>query len=124
MWIKAWIIIILKTITKVTDKHAPLEKISNSQKKIPKKPGISNFCLLVSIKKRRKLVKSHFLSKDPDKIKQYKIYYNKLNKLKERTKKNYFTAKFNLNKNNIKATWGLIGKLINSKKNSTNSINQ
>ena len=72
---------------------------------------------------RHKLFKSHFLSKDPDKIKQYKIYNNKLNKLKEQAKKNYFTAQFNLNKHNIKATWGLIGMLINRKKNPISSIN-
>ena len=114
---------ILKALTKITDKHAPLKKISNSQKRLLKKSWISK-CLLVSIKKRHKLFKSHFLSKDPEKIKQYLIYNNKLNKLKERAKKNYFTAKFNLNKNNIKATWGLIGMLINMKKNSSTSINQ
>ena len=107
---------ILKALTKITDKHAPLKKISNSQKRLLKKPWISK-CLLVSIKKRHELFKSHFLSKDPEKIKQYKIYNNKLNKVKEKAKKNYFTAKFNLNKNNIKATWGLIGMLINRKKN-------
>ena len=114
---------ILKALTMITDKHAPLKKISNSEKRLLKNPSISK-CLFVSIKKRHKLLKSHFLSKDPDKIKQYKIYNNKPNKLKEQAKKNYFTAKFNLNKNNIKATWGLIGMLINGKKNSSTSINQ
>ena len=33
-------------------------------------------------------------------------------------------AQFNLNKHNIKATWGLIGMLINRKKNSSASIKQ
>ena len=33
-------------------------------------------------------------------------------------------AQFNLNKHNIKAIWGLIGMLINRKKNSSASINQ
>ena len=107
---------ILKALTKITDKYVPLKKISNSQKRLLKKPWISK-CLLVSIKKRHKLFKSHLLSKDPDKIKQYKIYNNKLKKLKDQAKKNYFTAPFNLNKHNIKATWGLIGMLINRKKN-------
>ena len=69
-------------------KHAPLNKISNSQKRLLKKPWISK-CLLVSIKKRHKLFKSHFLCKDPDKIKQYKTYNNKLNKIKEQAKKTY-----------------------------------
>ena len=107
---------IFKALTKITDKYAPLKKISNSQKRLLKKTWISK-CLLVSIKKRHKLFKSHLLSKDPDKIKQYKTYNNKLNKLKDQAKKNYFTAQFNLNKHNIKATWGLIGMLMNRKKN-------
>ena len=106
---------ILKALTKITDKYAPLKRISNSQKRLLKKPWISK-CLLVSIKKRHKLFKSHFLCKDPDKIKQYKTCNNKLNKIKEQAKKNYFMAQFNLNKHNIKATWGLIGMLINRKK--------
>ena len=80
--------------------------------------------MLVSIKKRHKLFKSHFLCKDPDKIKQCKTYNNKLNKIKEQAKKGYFMAQFNLNKHNIKATWGLIGMLINRKKNSSASIKQ
>ena len=43
---------------------------------------------------------------------------------KEQANKNYFTAKFNLTKTNIKATSGLIGMFINRKKKSRNSINQ
>ena len=65
------------------------------------------------------MFKSYFLSRDPEKVNQYKRYNNKLNKLKELAKKNYFIAQFNLYKQNTKATWGLIGMLINMKKKST-----
>ena len=114
---------IVNALTKITDKHAPIKKTSKSQQRLLAKPWISN-CLLVSIKKRQKLFKSHFLSNDPDKIKQYKIYNNKLNKIKELAKKSYFADQFNIYKYNIKATWGLIGMLINRKKKSKTSINQ
>ena len=69
---------VINKLQHITDKHAPTKKASNSKMKQLKKPWISN-SILVSIKKRHKLFKSHFLSGDPEKIKQYKIYNNKLN---------------------------------------------
>ena len=40
--------------------------------------------------------KTRFLSKDQDKIKDYQIYNNKLNRLKKAAKKNYLSTQFNL----------------------------
>ena len=65
---------VINKLQHITDKHAPTKKASNSNS------------ILVSIKKRHKLFKSHFLSGDPEKIKQYKIYNNKLNKIKATAK--------------------------------------
>ena len=59
---------------------------------------------MTSIKKKQKLFKTHFLSGDQDKIRKCKLYSNKLNKVKELAKKNYFRAQFDLHKNNLKAT--------------------
>ena len=42
-----------------------------------------------SIKKKQKLFKTHFLSGEQDKIRKYKLYSKKLNKVKELAKKNY-----------------------------------
>ena len=39
-----------------------------------------------------------------NKIKQYKIYSNKLNKIKLTNKRNYYNAQFTKGKNNLKAT--------------------
>ena len=50
--------------------HAPTKKASNSKMKQLKKPWISN-SILVSIKKRHKLFKSHFLSGDPENNTKY-----------------------------------------------------
>ena len=104
------------TLSKVTDKHAPFKKVSISQRKRLKKPWITN-CILVSIKKKQKLFKSHFMSNDPERAKEYKTYKNKLTKIKEIAKKNYFQPQFDMHKGNIKMSWKLIGMLINRKKN-------
>ena len=80
---------IVKTLQYLSDKHAPIKKASQSKKKQLSKPWITK-AILTSIKKRHKLFKTHFLSNNPDKIKEYKIYNNKLNKLKSQAKKNYF----------------------------------
>ena len=38
--------------------------------------------MFISLKRRDKFFQSHFLSKDPDEIKQHKIYKNEFNELK------------------------------------------
>ena len=77
--------------------------------------------LLLSNKKP-KLFKSQFLSKDPNKIKTYKIYCNKLNRIKEAAKKKYFRAQFCVNSENLKTIWKLIGMLTNRKKSNTQPV--
>ena len=46
------------------------------------------------------------------KVTEYKKYANKLNWLKNIRKKNYFSQHFDLCKNNLKASWKLIGILV------------
>ena len=71
-----------ETLQQISDLHAPVRKVSNKKRKQLKKPWISN-AIMNSIKKKLKLFKTHFLSNDQDKIKEYKLYSNKLNKVKE-----------------------------------------
>ena len=61
------------------------------------------------------MYKTHYLSKDPGKIGEFKNYSNRLNYLKNTSKKAYFCKKFDLCKNNLKATWKIIGNLIKRK---------
>ena len=75
---------------------------------------------MVSIRKKQKLFKTHFLSNDQDNIKKYKLYSNKLNKVKELAKTNYFRTQFDLH--NLKTTWKLIGVPVNKKSNSQVTI--
>ena len=61
------------------------------------------------------MYRTHFLSNDLDKVAYYKKYSNTLNKLKWTLKSSYYKQQFELNKNNPKNTWKLIGTIINRK---------
>jgi hypothetical protein len=93
------------------------------KRKRKNKPWITN-AILISIKHKqiKKLFKTHYLTNDPIKVRKYKTYSNKLNKLKEITRKNYFRNKFALNSGNMKATWKIKGMVINRKKSSSQLI--
>ena len=106
---------IIKVLQDITDKHAPIKKVTNAKKRQLKKPWISNG-ILNSIKTKQKMFKPYFLSHDQVKVNFFKKYNNKLNKIKELAKRTYFSTQFYLN--NIKMTWKLIGMIINRKKKS------
>ena len=91
-------------LLEITNKHAPIRKVTNKKKKQLKRPWITKG-ILSSIKKRQKLFKSHFLSSDIQTRKEYKIYRNKLIKLKSIAKRDYFESQFLNYKSNIKMTW-------------------
>ena len=112
---------IVDTLQRLTDKHAPVKKASKSMRRKLQKPWITKG-MLKSIRKRHKLYISHFFSADPKKVKQYKTYSNKLNKIINIAKKKYFEAQFALNKANVKMTWKLIGTIVNRKKKKTETI--
>ena len=61
------------------------------------------------------MYRTHFLSNDLDKVAYYKKYSNTLNKLKWTCKSSYYKQQFELNKNNLKNIWKLIGTIINRK---------
>ena len=104
-----------ETLQQITDKHASVRKLSNKMRTQLRKPWITS-TILKSFKKRQKLFATHFLSNDPNKVKEYKKYNNKLNKIKEAAKKNYFKTQFDMFSDNLKAGWKLIGTIISRKK--------
>ena len=61
------------------------------------------------------MYKTHFFSKAPAKVNKFKKYSNRLNRLKSMSKKAYFCKHFDLCKDNLKATWKLVGTLIKRK---------
>ena len=102
------------TIKSIVKKHAPLKQVSRNKQKQLQKPWITKG-ILKSIKTKHAMYKTHYLSKDPGKIGEFKNHSNRLNYLKNTSKKAYFCKKFNLCKNNLKATWKIIGNLIKRK---------
>ena len=100
-----------ETLWQITDKHAPVRKLSNKMRAQLSKPWITS-AILKSIKKRQKLFTTHFLSNDPNKVKEYKKYNNKLNKIKEATTTNYFKTHFDMFSDNfLSRNTGVISKL-------------
>ena len=81
----------------IVNKHAPLKKVTNSKMKQLNKPWLTQG-LLKSIKKKQKMYKSHFLSKNSMKIKEYKQYSNLLNKMKAKAKDKYYNKYLQLYK--------------------------
>ena len=84
-----------ETLQQITVKHAPVRKLSNKTRTQLRKPWITS-AILKSIKKRQKLFTTLFLSNDPNKVKEYKQNNNKLNKINESTKTNYFKTQFDV----------------------------
>ena len=107
---------VISALQTLSDKHAPVKKLSSKKIKQSAKPWLSD-SILRSIKRRQQMFKTHFLNKDLNKVKFYKAYNNKLNRLKDVAKKRYFQEQFKLNSENLKTTWKLIGMIVNSKRN-------
>ena len=104
----------ISTLQLIVDKHAPWKQISQSKQRQFSKPWITDG-ILKSIKNKQGMYRTHFLSNNPAKIAEYKKYAKKLNHLKTVSKKVYYCKQFNLHRNNLKATWKLIGTLIKRK---------
>ena len=104
----------IQAINTIVDKHVPKKQVSANKRKQLNKPWITGG-ILKSIKIKQKMYKSHFLSNNANKIEQYKTYSNKLNRIKNHSKKSYYCKHFEKCKSNLKATWKLIGTLIKRK---------
>ena len=98
----------------IVEKHAPKRKLSRNQQRLLKKPWLTRG-IVKSIKSKHTMYTTHFLSNDPVKIAEFKKYSNKLNQLKNISKKTYFCRHFEMFQSNLKATWKLIDTLIKRK---------
>ena len=105
---------IINHIERVTQRHAPMKEVSQSKLKQLNKPWITNG-ILKSIKVKQRMYRTHFYSNDTSKVTQYKRYANKLNRIKSISKLRYYNNQFDKCKNNLKATWKIIGTLIKRK---------
>ena len=61
------------------------------------------------------MYRTHFLSKDLQKIGEYKHYAAILSHLKNKSKTEYYNMQFAKYKDNLKQTWKLIGTLVKRK---------
>ena len=104
----------MNKVKDIVNKHAPLKKATNSKMKQLNKPWLTQG-LLKSIKRKQKMYKSHFFSKNSMRIKEYKQYSNLRNKMKAKAKDKYYNQYFKLYKENLKETWKLIGTIIKKK---------
>ena len=73
-------------IQKVIDKHAPLKQLSRKQKKLKIKPWITKD-VYAKIRTKRRMHKSHYINGNEAMKQEYKIFSNKVTKLKATAKK-------------------------------------
>ena len=112
------------SIIKLTiEKHAPLKKLSRKQQRLKNKPWITK-SLLISIKKKQKLHKTHYIFGLPSEKEYYKLYSNTLTRVKNLAKRLYYHNKITEHKNNPKKTWDVLRSLLPSKtkSNTPNSL--
>ena len=72
----------------------------NKQKQL-QKPWVTKG-MLKSVKTKDAMYKTHYLFKDPVKIGEFKNYSNRINHLKNTSKKAYFCKKIDLCKTNLR----------------------
>ena len=93
----------IQVIHRVIDKHAPLKQMSRKQKKLKSKPWITK-SVYESIRLKNFVHKTHYLSNDDAKKREYKIFANKLTKTKALAKKRLYAEELENNKNNSRKT--------------------
>ena len=105
---------VISVLNQFVEKHAPLKKASQTKQKQLNKPWLTKG-ILKSIKRKQKMYRTHFLSKDTQKASEYKHYANVLTYIKNKSKTDYYSAQFLKYKDNLKQTWKLIGTLVKRK---------
>ena len=113
----------INIIKQTIDEHAQIKIASRKRQKLLERLWITRR-LLASIKRKQKMYKTHFLSKDENLISLYRIYANKLNKIKYLAKKTYFNRMFDKHKSNPRKTWQMIKSLLPNAKDSSSTINK
>ena len=93
----------------------PLRPVKGQASRFLKTPWITP-ALLKSIRKKNLMYKKLVANYDSTRETKYKSYKNKLTHLIRISKKKYYEAKFEMAKNDVKATWKLMNELINTKK--------
>ena len=113
----------IQVIHKVIDKHAPLKHMSRKHKELPSKPWITK-SVYESIRLKNIMYKTHYLSNDDAKKREYRIFANKLTKTKALAKKRFYAEELENNKNNSRKTWELLRTLLPGQSSKDGSLPQ
>jgi len=109
----------LLIVSKIIDTHAPLKRLSRTQKSFHNKPWI-NKEISTLIKKKRNMYKTHFLQGDLAQKAEYKNFSNRLIKLKTNAKRNYIDSQLKIFQCGAKKTWKLLRSLLPSRSKTSN----
>ena len=114
-----------ETFNNLLQKHAPIKKLSNKDKKTMKKPWITKG-ILKSIEEKnriyRKCIRTKNSTKNEEMHNLFKYYRNSLNKIARLSKANHYKAFFEDNKNKLNKVWKGIKEIININKKDTQQI--
>ena len=83
----------INTLNKIVDKHAPIKLASQIKQRQLNKPWLTKG-ILKSVKRKQKMYRTHLLSKDLQKIGEYKHYAAILSHLKNKSIRCIFFANF------------------------------
>ena len=98
--------------------HATKKKSSRTQQRLPNKPWLTKG-ILVSIRKRRFMFKSHFLLSNDGQKSFFRKYSNKLTKIIALAKNLYYFTVLNQSKHNQKNIWKILRSVLPSKSKNT-----
>ena len=111
---------LIKTISDVIETHAPLQTASRRQKRLQKRRWITKG-ILISIKNKQKLYKTFFLGGSDFEKSSYKIYANKLTRVKNLSKKLYYHSAIADRNSNPREIWKFIKTVIPSKSSTSSN---
>ena len=112
----------INDIKNMVTRHTPLKKLSRKEAKTRSRPWLTKG-LLKSIKTKNLLFCQRYKQQKTHLISKYKNYFNKLTRLKQVAKKNYYQNELNKHKNNLSKQWKLINEIISHKKYQRQIIN-
>ena len=93
------------------DTHAPYRYASRKEQRSFNKPWLTKG-ILTSIAKKNTLYRKQLTTNNPNIIRKYKTYRNKLTHLKEISKQNYYKQAFQKCHHDKKKTWKLVNEII------------
>jgi len=106
----------VKVFNDTLDKHASYRYASRQKQRSFNKPWLTKG-ILTSIAKKNTLYRKQLTTKNPNIIRQYKTYRNKLTHLKEISKHNYCKQAIQKCHHDIKKTWKLVNEILQYKMN-------